>query len=784
MAGPRQSSPVFQRSRFCAVGLLGCAVVVSGPAPAQVSSQGTWQAAVAARQSFEAEPREEHTRDEFAQVMDNFRLIYHGDPADFHSPRAVNEVAELLAEQGRELNDPKSLRAAAGQYEFLAKAYPASSLAAPALGHALNLLRPDTTNDAAEASMIRKLLQEQYPRSAAAQAALLQTPAVDAATLPARRKVTPAIVADASANASPGNTAASALDEPHYVKPSARSHAAAGAQPVAASALDPVDTAVRADAGRAPAVVTGIRHWSTATYTRVAIDLGGEVEFKAARVEHPDRIFFDLHGAKLAAGLAGKSFAITDEGFLKNIRAAQSGPEVTRIMLDVQPVAEYSAFLLPNPYRLIIDIHGRQPGETKIVAAADSTPTRRSTPAEEPPSPAATEMTEQPPAPISRPSAAPYPSGGTEVSSLPPMAVTDGSAGFGLPPKRDTPVTKAAVARPRVVVSARPTEAKPVPNSVTSNVPVANREVAEVSEGPGVIAATARPTTGPVVDRAAKMAVRPGKTAPSRSMDSAAIPAAPPPPTANGQSTLMRALGLKIGRIVIDAGHGGHDSGTLGPDGIEEKDVVLDVSLRLGKLLHDRLGAEVVYTRADDTFIPLETRTAIANKAQADLFISVHANSSPDPSARGVEVYYLNFTSDPEAMQVAGRENAVSSQRVNQLSDLVKQIALKDKIDESRELAADVDQSLFTGLKKGNGGLKDRGVKKAPFVVLIGANMPSILAEISFVTNPDDASKLDMPEYRERVAESLYTGIARYAGAINGAGGSRAKSRPTERAQR
>jgi N-acetylmuramoyl-L-alanine amidase len=264
----------------------------------------------------------------------------------------------------------------------------------------------------------------------------------------------------------------------------------------------------------------------------------------------------------------------------------------------------------------------------------------------------------------------------------------------------------------------------------------------------------------------------------------AGSPAAAAPPTADGE-TLMRALGLKIGRIVIDAGHGGHDSGTLGADGIEEKDVVLDVALRLGKLLHDRLGAEIVYTRADDTFIPLETRTAIANKAQADLFISVHANSSQDPSARGVEVYYLNFTSDPEAMRVASRENAVSTQSVHDLSDLVKKIALKDKIDESKELATDVDTSLFAGLTKGNAGLKDRGVKKAPFVVLIGANMPSILAEISFVTNPEDAEQLERPEYRERVAESLYGGVARYAAGINGLPAMKvagAKGKTTERA--
>jgi N-acetylmuramoyl-L-alanine amidase len=259
-----------------------------------------------------------------------------------------------------------------------------------------------------------------------------------------------------------------------------------------------------------------------------------------------------------------------------------------------------------------------------------------------------------------------------------------------------------------------------------------------------------------------------------------ATPARAAVPTADGETSLVRALGLKIGRIVIDAGHGGHDSGTLGVDGIEEKDVVLDVALRLGKLLSDRLGAEVIYTRSDDTFVPLETRTAIANKAQADLFLSIHANSSPDESARGVETYYLNFTSDPTALDVAARENAVSDQSIHQLSDLVKKIALKDKIAESREFAADVEQSLYGGLHAGNAGLKDRGVKKAPFVVLIGANMPSILAEISFVTNPKDAEQLTQPEYRQRVAESLYKGIARYEGGLSGSG--RKEGVATERA--
>jgi N-acetylmuramoyl-L-alanine amidase len=231
---------------------------------------------------------------------------------------------------------------------------------------------------------------------------------------------------------------------------------------------------------------------------------------------------------------------------------------------------------------------------------------------------------------------------------------------------------------------------------------------------------------------------------------------------------LIRALGLKIGKIVIDPGHGGHDTGTIGPHGLEEKDLVLDVALRLGKLLEQRLGADVVYTRQDDTFVPLEERTAIANQAQADLFVSVHANSSHDPDARGVETYYLNFTTSSDALEVAARENAVSDQSIHQLQQLVKTIALQEKVEESREFAADVQHSLYAGLAGRSAAIRDRGVKKAPFVVLIGAQMPSILAEISFVSNPQDEHKLRSPAYRQRIAQSLYRGISRYASGLSG----------------
>jgi N-acetylmuramoyl-L-alanine amidase len=233
-------------------------------------------------------------------------------------------------------------------------------------------------------------------------------------------------------------------------------------------------------------------------------------------------------------------------------------------------------------------------------------------------------------------------------------------------------------------------------------------------------------------------------------------------------STLTRALGLKIGRIVIDAGHGGHDTGTVGPTGLMEKDLCLDVALRLGRIIQQKLpAADIVYTRADDTFIPLEERTRIANDAKADLFISIHANSSPDHGARGVETYYLNLQGSADSMEVAARENAAAQQNVHDLEDLVKKIARTEKIGESRELAADIQDSLSKRIQKTAKPVKNRGVRKAPFVVLIGADMPSILTEISFLSNPADEQLLKKPDHRQHVAEGLYAGVIEYLQSMN-----------------
>jgi N-acetylmuramoyl-L-alanine amidase len=235
-----------------------------------------------------------------------------------------------------------------------------------------------------------------------------------------------------------------------------------------------------------------------------------------------------------------------------------------------------------------------------------------------------------------------------------------------------------------------------------------------------------------------------------------------------GDRSLTRALGLKIGRIVIDAGHGGHDTGTTGVNGLLEKDLVLDVSRRLGALIRDRLGSEVIFTRTDDTFVPLEERTQIANDSRADLFLSIHANSSEFPSADGIETYYLNFTTSKAALEVAARENATSQKTVYELQDLLQQIALKDKVDESREFAERIQTALLAASARGNSAhLRDRGVKKAPFIVLIGASMPSVLAEIGFVSNLREENLMRRPEHRQKIAEALYKGVAQYSSTLS-----------------
>jgi N-acetylmuramoyl-L-alanine amidase len=244
-------------------------------------------------------------------------------------------------------------------------------------------------------------------------------------------------------------------------------------------------------------------------------------------------------------------------------------------------------------------------------------------------------------------------------------------------------------------------------------------------------------------------------------------PPATTPPARNlaGGLSMARQLGLGVSRIVIDPGHGGQDPGAKGA-GATEADLVLDIALRLERLLLETPGVEVILTRRTDEFVPLEERTAIANRAGADLFLSIHANASNNTQATGVETYFLNFATNLSAASVAARENAASGQAMGALPDYVKTIALNNKLDESRDFATLVQREMIAKLTPANRAVKDLGVKEAPFVVLIGAAMPSVLAEVSFLTNAQEAKLLKGAAYRQRIAEALLNAIHKYQGTL------------------
>jgi N-acetylmuramoyl-L-alanine amidase len=671
---------------------------------------------------------------------------------------------------GRRFDDNKILRGAIDQYRFLRKEYPGSKYRFDAL-FTIGEIYKDDLNDPAEARTTFTEFFNRYPRNRLADDARAAVKEIDAEAAEVEH------AAQKTARKQRSSTSGGATG----------SSATASGAGAGSSSSDTGESVTGANARRSALPrVTGVRHWSTPDYTRVAIDVEQEVKFGSQRISNPDRIFFDLRDTKLASTLVGKTFDV-DDGFLKKIRVAEFKPGRTRIVLEVDDLASYDAFLLPDPYRLIIDIHGKDihgkefHGKQKRMMASTAGVKGYSS-APETDATASSEADDDSSAVESRA----LPPSRTGETLVPPQARADaaGSRRSGLVetdlPSEDTGAD-----------SKSPNSAKPVNSSGVTKTSVAvkgsNRRIPKTivaaDDDSDVIAdhdaKDAAPATVASVESSSSSSTpsrrkKPRSAAASSAADTADLhsdanlESREARPNAAGDRSLTRALGLKIGKIVIDAGHGGHDTGTIGPNGLLEKDVVLDVAKRLGRLLESRLGAEVIYTRQDDTFIPLETRTAIANRERADLFISIHANSSRDADARGVETYYLNFTSSPEALEVAARENAVSEKSIYELQDLVKKIALKEKIEESREFAGDVQESLYGGLALNNVGIRNRGIKKAPFIVLIGANMPSILAEISFVSNPTDERKLETSEHRQRIAESLYRGVSKYVNGLSG----------------
>jgi N-acetylmuramoyl-L-alanine amidase len=620
--------------------------------------------------------REKRTLADYKSVVTAYRRVYLLTPRASEVPDALVAVAELYTEMGDRFGRTY-YQSAVDSYQFLIREYPESRHCLDAYLRTAKLQK-DQLGDLNGASQTYESFLRKYPHSqhkreaqeARAELALLQNSPPD------------------SAKSTIAKSAASGLGQPDVP----RRVISRDVPPVTETAR----RAVEEPTGRAPQ----IRKISAAALddsTRVIIELESGVQYSSGRIANPDRIYFDLHAAKLAPQLAHSKIRV--EGpILSAVRVAENPIGVVRVVLDVNGVADYSASLMNNPSRLVIDLYSN--GQPILTAQAN-----------------------------------------------------DRNPEAGAGENAATPIEKPALrAQPAPAGSVKSAKSDTEQPAITIPQPKSKLGTAKIGKGSG---------TKPDLVQ----------------------PASAPQPTRDGQSTLTRTLGLKIGRIVIDAGHGGHDTGTIGPTGLMEKDLCLDVALRLGKIIQQRLpGADVVFTRSDDTFIPLEERTHIANDVKADMFISIHANSSRDSGARGIETYYLNLKGSDEAMEVAARENATSNQGIHELQDLVKQIARTEKIDESREFAEDVQDQLAKRVQKAAKTVKNRGVRKAPFVVLIGADMPSILTEISFLSNPADEKMLKQPEHRQRVAEGIYQGVASYLQSLNSVGLNQAATPPARRA--
>ena len=664
-------------------GLLAAGSASAATAAARrVRAVATYERAANLRTALESKPEKERQKADYLQVINLFQSVYRASLAYTKTPLALAAVAELYEEMGRRFSEAKYFRESIKAYQFLRIQYPYHRLSRDALGAIGEVYRADLDDPEGARQAFQQLIDQQ-PKSAKA--------------AEAREKL-------------------KLLEAPKAVATAPRQPSRQPPPPPAAEEVEHSYGLPR---------VTDVRRWVGPNYSRIVIALEGPVKFQTVRLANPDRLVFDLLNTRLSPALVGKTYPVED-GFLRQIRLGQYSSTVTRAVLDVEEIEDYSVFSLPNPFRLVIDIHGKAMPEVAEKTKPPELP-KVVTPAPGPPRISAK---------------------AEKLSSSASKTKTPTTAAAPNPP----PVPAAAIKKePSVAGSTATKEEAPTKNRK----PVAIPEEKEAAEA-----------TLPVPPPGRATAETSEAEAPPK--HEATVTVRPAAPTGSGARTLTRALGLKIARVVIDPGHGGHDTGCIGPTGYREKDLVLDVGLRLKKLIEKNMGGEVVMTRSEDVFIPLEERTAVANEHAADLFISIHANASRSRNARGIETYYLNFTSDPEALEVAARENATSQESVHQLQDLIKKIALTEKIEESHELAKLVQHEVSSRLQQAGGEQRDRGIRKAPFVVLIGANMPSILAEISFLTNPRDERLLKKGDYREKVAQALYSGMAHYVENLGG----------------
>lgn len=408
--------------------------------------------------------------------------------------------------------------------------------------------------------------------------------------------------------------------------------------------------------------VLPVKYWSSDHYTRVVIMASGPVNYKEVLLEEtsnrPRRLYLDFKESYIEPQY--RSPVPIEDGLLKRIRTGQFSPDTVRVVLDIESIGSYKIFSLPDPFRVVIDVRGKnyeqlKKSETKIA-------------------------------------------------------------------KRDS----------RIRIERESGKSKKVFSQKDASKVVILSQQKKKSIN-GTISVTA---------------IVPSK---SGEKDPKSSPL-----------SLAQQLGLGVKKVVIDPGHGGKDPGAMA-HGIKEKDVVLDIAKKLAPVLQQQLGCEVILTRDSDVFIPLEERTAIANTENADLFVSLHVNAHPSSAVRGLETYFLNLTTNAEAMRVAAMENATSTHQMSDLQDILSDIMKNSKIEESSRLAQQVHNSIFdTAVEQGYANIKNLGVKQAPFYVLIGAQMPAILIELAFITNKDDVKNLQDPSFVQILTNEISNGISSY----------------------
>lgn len=427
-----------------------------------------------------------------------------------------------------------------------------------------------------------------------------------------------------------------------------------------------------------------VKYWSSSNYTRVIISGTNPVNYKTrklpATAQQPARLIIDFANSYIEPRY--RNPVPIKNGLLREVRTGQFSPDTVRVVLDIDSIDDYDIFSLPDPYRVVIDVHGK-----------------------------ATELPRQAP---------------TEDNSL----VTDTGVSA-----QDVPLIhpvshkiRSAAAKDKTTAEAR-LVSRAAPPTPLANVTVLRDTKKRIYES-----ASAGFHSEPVF-------------------------------------SLVQQFSLGVKKIIIDPGHGGKDPGAMA-FGLKEKDIVLNLAKKLAPILEKELNCEVVLTRSDDTFIPLEERTAVANtngQTNADLFVSLHVNAHESASITGVETYYLNLTQDPEAMRVAAKENATTTHQMSDLQELLSNMMKNSKISESRRLAETVQRAIIKGERKRGVTIKNLGVKQAPFVVLIGAKMPAILVETGFISNRKDSENLKDPAYLESLAQQITSGIKSYTQSIKAA---------------